>query len=124
MKELESLNNNICPNCGNILEHIKRDGATIVKCQKCSWSIVSSEVAPEYEDSSVYEVYLDQDSECNKEKMKIIAKICNWNYIKTLKNLEVGDILIFKGVAYKVRNFKKKLDDNNIKYHISPEYKY
>ena len=124
MKELESLNNNICPNCGNMLESIRSNGATIVKCPKCSWSIVSSEVAPEYEDSSIYEIYLDQDPECDKEKMKVIAKICNWNYIETIKNLEVGGILIFKGVAYKVRDFKKKLDDNGIKYHISPNYKY
>ena len=124
MKELESLNNNICPSCGKTLQSVKRNGATMVKCPNCSWSIVSSEVAPEYEDSTIYELYLDQDSECDKEKMKVIAKICNWNYIETLKNLERGNVLLFKGVAYKIRDFKKKMDDNDIKYHISPEYKY
>lgn len=123
-KFYEALENNVCPECGAEIIEENREGATLCKCSKCEWAIVSTLESEESLDETIYTIYILADELATKDKMLKIGKIVGWNIIKTKHALSEVKTYVTEGTASELSDIIKALRDNDINHSVEPEYKY
>lgn len=112
-----------CPICGSQLVEIRNSSSIEIKCTKCDYSVVTTDISLIYEDEIEYDIYL-LNGEIIDQKVIVFAKnILNISSIEALKLLKSeGNIKLYSGYAVEVKSIKEKLDKLNAKYKIVPEY--
>lgn len=123
-KFYEAIEKNVCPECGAELISEDRKGATLCKCSKCEWAVVSTLESEESLDETIYTVYLLADELATKDKLLKIGKITGWNIIKTKHVLSEEKTYVTEGIASELSDIIKVLRDNEIKHIVEPAYKY
>lgn len=113
-----------CPLCNHELLPIKEGSSIGIRCSYCEYSVLTSNIDPIYEDENIYTLLLDAGNICNKNIIKIISKITGENYIQVKNLIASSPVIIAKGKAIDILTIKRILDENNIKYSISPEFPY
>jgi len=111
-----------CNKCDSEMKEKRSFGAIDYYCEKCGNSftcIFSEEIEL---DENEYELKLEKN-EPSSNNIKIISKICNCNFIQA-REIIVNNSSIFKGKAVIIMDIKNELDNNNIKYSISPSFNY
>lgn len=113
-----------CPVCNHELIPMKEGSSIGVRCSNCEYSVVTSYIDPIYEDENTYTLMLEADNVCDKTCMKIISRITGENFIQAKKLISSAPVVIAEGKAMDILTIKKELDENSIKYSISPIFPY
>ncbi len=113
-----------CPICNHELIPMKEGSSIGVRCSNCEYSIVTSYIDPIYEDENTYTLMLEAGNICDKTCMKIISRITGENFIQAKKLISSAPVVIAEGKAMDILTLKKELDENSIKYSISPKFPY
>lgn len=116
-------NKYICPQCGTEMIETYEKPALNLICPKCGCKIATTRWEAIDLDDTYYELVLDKIESPTLDVIKIISKMTGDNYLTTKSNLMIGNIT-FKCLALEIKDKKMILDDNNIKYNISPDYPY
>lgn len=76
-------------------------------------------------DEKRYKVYIIlKGDRCNSAEVKIVAKLCNVNYISAKKKLMKKKNFILEGKAYMVMEILKKLSEYDVTFEIEPPWNY
>lgn len=111
-----------CPKCGSILNEIIKMNSREYHCPQCNYGVSAFVVEPIDEDETIYKMEVfPQDS--NISQVQLISKQVNINLLVAKKMLTDGGILI-EGEAKKIYDIRNALDGLNIKYSITPEFKW
>lgn len=95
----------------------------------CNESILGGEPVttdiPMLYDEKRYKVYIIlKGDRCNSAEVKIVAKLCNINYISAKKKLMKKKNFILEGNAYMVMEILKKLSEYDVTFELEPPYPY
>ena len=102
----------------------KIDGSTQGwSCPECGWNVITSYISEINLDETEYSIYIEKPLKIETEKIMIISKIANVNYIVAKQMLE-EEYCILKARATKVKDTINKLEELDIKYHVNPSFKY
>ena len=93
-------------------------------CPVCGWSIVTTYIDDINFDMTEYSLYIKNESEIDGEKIKVVAKIANVNYIIAKQMLEEKEVCILKAKAPEIKMVIAKLQDLNIAFTVNPLFKY
>lgn len=115
--------NNKCPKCGNIMKIVHEPGSMAWVCTCCDYSEATTESDAAHNDETIYSVLLLDNDSTNLDVVRALSKFTGLNFIQT-KDLIKNPKEIACGFAYEIIEKKKYLDDNGIRYYISPEFKY
>lgn len=93
-------------------------------CPVCGWNIVTTYIEDINLDMTEYSLYIKNESEIDREKIKFVAKIANLNYITAKQILEGKEVCILKAKAPKIKAVIARLQDLRIDYFVNPVFKY
>lgn len=116
-------NKYICPECGAEMNETYDKPSLVLDCPKCGCKIATTKWDSIDLDETVYTISLEKIDCPSLENIKFISSLTGENYLKTKEELIKGNI-VFKHNAVEMKEKKKLIEDNNIKYHISPEFPY
>jgi hypothetical protein len=112
----------ICSECGENLQHKIKGSCQGQYCENCDrFGIVTSYFPPIYSDKNIYNVYIKHENYNNVEKLPIVSKISNKNYIQIRKTTP-HDLEVFQGKAIEVLRILKLLQISNIDYYTVPDF--
>ncbi len=111
-----------CPKCNSdLIENIKF-GSREYLCPNCDYGVSAFVNEPIEDDDTIYELCVIDDN-ITIEKIKILSKISNHNFIDVKKKCEEHTIL-YSNKAKSIKKIIDILDSANIKYLITPEFKW
>lgn len=112
-----------CEKCGSKMFY-KIDGHTQGwYCPSCNWSIVTTYFSDMELDETIYKIELLPDANATIDKIRLISKIGNLNFILSKKILNDGGLLV-EGPAKNIDKKIKELDLLKVFYKIIPNYPY
>ena len=80
---------------------------------------------PMLRDQTIYKFYvIRKEDKCNNTEIKVVAKLCNINYIEAKKKLIDKIVFIAEGGAYKMKELQQIASNCEVHYEISPPYQY
>ena len=94
------------------------------RCPVCGWSIVTTYIDDINLDMTEYSLYIKNESEIDREKIKFVATTANVNYIIAKQMLEGKEVCILKAKAPRIKAVITKLQDLRISYIVNPVFKY
>jgi hypothetical protein len=112
-----------CPNCGKMMNFIIDGSALNYSCPFCGCGVATTIAEGINWDSTEYEITILPNNNLKIENIRLISNLTGNNFIIS-KNILKNGASIFKGRAVEVKTKKEKLDKYDIKYQISPDYKY
>ena len=116
-------NKYICPNCGGEMECVYDKPALNLTCPKCGCKIATSRWDDIDLDPADYQITLESVPHPSIDNIKLVSSITGLNFIHSKALLENGGI-VAKENAVKTKEIKTQLDDENIRYLITPDFKY
>ena len=95
-------------------------------CPQCNWNLVTSYIEDLNIDETEYSLYIKikKTSVIDFEKIKIISKIANVNYVHAKKMLESNEICILMAKAPVIKDAISKLKEFHIDYFVNPKFLY
>ena len=118
------IKSNKCPICNSDLIDISNESIIGKKCPNCDYGYVATNIHEWQEDDTKYTIFFSKDSEATIASMKFIARKLQTSIIKIKDRISKEKILYLKGQAWQLKDSIKELNENNIKYEITPEFKY
>lgn len=113
----------ICEKC-KVEMVLEIDGSSaLYTCPKCGNKIATTCSEGISWDSTEYSIKVNKGNDAKSENLSIISAITGNNYIASKKLLNDGGLLK-KGLATEILEIKNKLESNNIKFSITPTFKY
>ncbi|MDO4178199.1 MAG: hypothetical protein Q4D21_03320 [Phascolarctobacterium sp.] len=112
-----------CEKCNEEMIYFQQEQTCGYSCPNCGNGICTTYYSPVYMDDTIYSVFINASANPNIETIKIIAKICNCNFIKAKGILNSGG-KITEGEAVLILKIVKQLKEGNIEFKISPEFVY
>ncbi len=113
----------ICPECGAEMKETYNKPSLLLDCPKCGCKIATTKWDPIDLDQTIYELFVEKIESPTLDNLRFISSMTGDNYIKTKQDLIEGNIS-FKYCAVDMKEKMKEFDNNNIKYHIAPEFHY
>ena len=114
---------NKCPNCGRKMK-ITVDGcAQNFKCDYCGYSYATTIAEGIEWDSKDYTIVVENNDVTSINQIKAISSVSSLNFIASKKLLLDGGALT-KGRATTIKKIVAKLESENIKFKITPEFIY
>lgn len=113
-----------CPKCGHDLIKKIVGSSVIIKCSNCDYNVATTYSDPINEDETDYSIILERGNSLDISVLKCISKILNSNYIKAKEIINNAPISIYHGSAEDVLIKKRFLDENKIRYNITPSFPY
>ncbi len=113
----------ICPECGAEMIKTYNKPELLFKCTKCWYGVATTMWEPIDLDQTNYELFVEKIESPTLDNLRFISSMTGDNYIKTKQDLIEGNIS-FKYCAVDMKEKMKEFDNNNIKYHITPEFPY
>ena len=114
----------ICEKCNSNMSRVKRKSAQGWECPICGWNILTTDIDEIYRDMTIYSIYLDGEEEINKEKIKVVSRICNVNFTNAKLMLGEKEQCILNAKAPEIKEAIQGLKDVGINYSIVPCFKY
>lgn len=111
-----------CPKCNSdLIENIKF-GSREYLCPNCNYGVSAFVNETIEEDDTIYELSIIDD-DITIDKIKILSKISNQNFIDVKKKCAENAVL-YSNKAKAIKKIIDTLDSENIKYSITPEFKW
>ncbi len=114
----------ICEKCNKNMIQIDENSVQGWRCPHCGWNILTTRIDKIYEDMTEYSIYIKSSTEIDMKKIKLIAKTAGVNYGVAKQMLVKGDICILKAKAKEIKETINRLEELNIPFEVSPEFKY
>lgn len=114
---------NKCPKCGNTMKVVHEPGSVAWVCTHCDYSEATTESDALHNDETIYSLTLLDNDSTNLDVIKALSRFTGLNFMQ-VKDLINNPKEIAHGFAYEILEKKKYLDDNGIRYHITPDFKY
>lgn len=114
---------NKCEKCETEMIPYKNGRTIGMICPNCGWGWATTEFEPIELDQTIYTIHINTITNPSKEVLKFVSKILNANFLVTYKLLKDGQAS-FSGKAIEIKNIIKKLQNLEIKYSITPDFKY
>ncbi|MBR1599899.1 MAG: hypothetical protein IJ661_13455 [Lachnospiraceae bacterium] len=114
----------ICEQCDIVMESFSDNSVIGWRCPKCGWAIVTSNLGKIHNDIVEYSIYITNPINASVDRIKLVAKITNTNYLNAKKLLEEGNCCIYKGKAVDVKNIIEELIKVEINYDVCPSFEY
>lgn len=112
-----------CPVCESRLVETKYGSSVEIKCTKCDYSVVTTNISLIYEDETIYDVYLLSGNIGNQKVFTLVKNILIISSSEVLNLINSGEeIKLYSGSAVEVKSIREKLDNLNLSYKITPEY--
>ena len=93
------------------------------ECSESGCGLATTYIDPIYEDSAKYKIILLPNNSINEEKIKIIKTFISGLITpQAISMLKKGDEILAEDYASSIIEQKKKLDNANIAYIISPDF--
>ena len=114
----------ICEKCGTKMEWCK-DGHLITWiCTNCGDAVATSFFEQFEIDTTVYHIFIVPIAKVTVKELKVIAEVANCNYIEAKQKLETAPNEIFHGNALEIMSIRKKLQESNLAFTITPDFPY
>ncbi len=111
-----------CPKCNSdLIENIKF-GSREYLCPTCDYGLSAFVNEPIEEDDTIYELRIIDDN-ITINKIKLLSKISNQNFIDVKKKCD-EHVVLYSNKAKAIKKIIDSLDSANIKYIITPEFKW
>lgn len=114
-----------CPVCGGKLIQ-KIDGSSLViKCSDCDYNVATSDISLIYEDETQYTVTIENGNNVQIDTITTLKNILNLSTTEVVNIIKNAcPYVLFVGNAVDVNEIKTKLEMSNIKFSISPKFKW
>ena len=117
------MENKKCPNCENELIETIAGSSLNYECKHCGYAY-STTIATGIEwDFNDYIITIEKNTSVDINQIKTVSKISTLNFIESKKILLNGGTLD-KGSAIIVKTKIDKLKEANIKFNVTPNFKY
>jgi len=113
-----------CLECGVGMEFKIIDSTQGWYCQKCDHSIITTFIEPIKLDEQDYTIYLLCGNDKDVNQIRTISQIMNSGFLKAKSILKEKESVLCCGKATEIYKIKNLLNENGIRYHISPKYIY
>jgi len=113
----------LCPVCGGLTEKIDEGRTTGTRCTRCEWSVVSTYTSPIDEDLTFYEMHIKKLNRPNENQIKTISSLGGGNFLQAKKQITEGNFSV-RGKARMILSIKNKLNNANLLFEISPDFKW
>lgn len=114
---------NKCPNCGKELKVVVDGSAKNFKCDFCGYSYATTIAEGIEWDSKDYTIVLEKNVNPSISQIRTISSVSTLNFIEGKKILLDGGFLT-SGRAITIKEVIEKLNDEKIKFKITPDYPY
>lgn len=115
---------NKCPKCGKELRSRIEGSTQIIECSSCDYSVVTSYIDPIHEDNQEYRIIIDGCESRNKKTYIALSRIAGTNVLGVKRLLDNTPTELLVGKAAEIKDVLDSLNENNVNYHIVPEFKY
>lgn len=114
----------ICEKCGSEMKAYKKDHTSGMICENCGFGWVTTCCEAIEIDETIYAINLLKNTNVSTEKIEVVSKEFAVNFLTARKMLADGQGKALNGKASKIKEIRKELDKNNIKYSIIPKFPY
>ena len=114
----------VCEKCKTKMDYGIEGCVQGWRCPACGWSILTTYFDDIELDMTEYSLYINNERDISKEKIKFIAQIANVNYVTAKQMLEKEDAYILKANAPEMKETIIKLQELGIGFRINPLFKY
>lgn len=114
----------VCEKCKHQMVYQRKNSVQGWSCPICGWSILTTYIDEIYQDTTEYSLYIKNESEIDREKIKFVAKIANVNFIFAKQMLEGKEVCILRAKAPKIKEAIAELQKLRIAFNVSPLFKY
>lgn len=110
-----------CEQCGGELASF-REGSTLgMKCTRCGWSVVTTDIPGIKVDETKYEVRCRGDYQ-DKTHIKAVSEVTGCNFLTSRNTLQKGLALVFVGQAEEVLRVRNILVSAGVVCEITPDF--
>ena len=115
-----------CEQCNSEMIFKINKGTQGWYCPQCNWNLVTSYIEDLNIDETEYSLYIKikKTSVIDFEKIKIVSKIANVNYVNAKKMLELNEICILTAKAPVIKAAISTLKEFHIDYFVNPKFLY
>jgi Na+-translocating ferredoxin:NAD+ oxidoreductase RNF subunit RnfB len=117
------MENRKCPNCGYELHETIIGSSLSCKCEHCGYAYCTTIAEGIEWDSRDYTIIIQRDNSATLNQIKMISSVSSLNFLESKKLLLSGGILL-KDRATNIKSKIDKLSEVNIKFNVTPEFKY
>ena len=110
-----------CEQCGGNLIVFKEGSTQGTRCDRCDWSVVTTNMPGIQLDRCRYEVRCRGDYR-NQAEVKAVSEVTGQNYLISRLTLQQGDALVFSGQAQEVLQARNILVSAGVVCDITPDF--
>ncbi len=124
----------ICEKCGAEMIDRSTGDSIFIECPNCGWGWASTTYDSSMDDETAYEIWLCPGNSQSPEVLRLIADIANVNFLQAKMILNSKEpVMIYKAYTETVASLNKvqkiqvlgrSLKSAQVKFFISPEFKY
>ncbi len=115
--------NKKCPNCGYELYETVVGLSLSCKCERCGYAYCTTIAEGIEWDSKDYTIVIQKDNLATLNQIKIISSVSSLNFLES-KNVLLNGGTLLKDCAFNIKSKIDNLNVANIKFNVSPEFKY
>lgn len=112
-----------CIECGHELSSTTNKSETIIKCENCGWTAVTTNMDEIFDDLTKYSIIISNNNVVDKEILIEFSKISGQNIICSKKILNEGGIMM-SDIATEIKKIIEKLEIMGIEFSIEPPFPY
>ena len=120
----EEINKMQCEKCNANMVYVCEKSIQGWSCPICGWGTLTTYIDKIYQDITEYSIYIKNDINIDKNKIKVISKITGVNYIVARQMLVKGNVCILKAKAIDIKAAISELKNENIPFEVTPEFNY
>lgn len=110
-----------CEQCGGELASFRQGSAQGVKCTRCGWSVVTTNIQGVKVDETKYEVRCRGDYQ-DKAHIRAVSEVTGSNFLTSRNMLQKGLVLVFVGQAEEVLRVRTILVSAGVVCEITPDF--
>lgn len=114
----------ICEKCKGKMNWSIEGATQGWRCPICGWNIITTYIEDIDRDETEYSLYIKNVTEVDAEKIKIVAKTANVNFVIAKQMLEKREACILKAKAPKIKPVITKLQELGIDFNVNPSFNY
>lgn len=113
----------LCEKCGSPMRPLDPQKPIDMTCDKCGWGQATTYIEPIFSDTTTYSLTIRKMNNPNAKVLRVLANICNCNYIKA-KELVTSQDVVITDLATSIKECAIMLCKNDINFEIVPEFPY
>jgi hypothetical protein len=113
-----------CEKCNTEMIRFIEKSVQGVRCPNCGWSIITSYIEKVDIDKTQYSIFILHVTNINIEKIKLVAKIMDINYLEAKEVLLSDEVKLCEAKAPKIKKIVEELENEKIPYKVIPDFVY